>query len=336
MAAQVDVSLASNKTALVGGLRGGVKNLINGVRYSDVVIVSEFQIKNIPAAWLACKVFRKPLIVDGFVGRYETYVGDWRHVGETSPKAMVYRVMDALAFHLSDLYLIDTEVRAQQIRSKFGVRDTHAARVLSLPVGAPSWAVPITRQVRNAGSPYRVLYYGNYVPLHGVEHVIDAVKRISPGLAVQLTMVGNGDRRPIAEQRVSDLELGDIVKFVDSVPESQLHSLIEAHDLVLGIFGSSAKASSVIANKVWQGLACGRPVLTRSSDALREISEIAGDLLVQVPSADSQSIGQAVLELASETDSRIYAGDYVSVRLEQYVAAKYDHFGKAIAQLVHT
>ncbi|MET8272471.1 hypothetical protein [Streptomyces sp. NPDC005096] len=77
-------------------------------------------------------------------------------------------------------------------------------------------------------------------------------------------------------------------------------SHIHASDVVLGVTGPSLKAASVIANKVWQGLAFGRVVITSEDlPALAEIEQIVGQALVQVPLQPSpeENLEQAIWRL---------------------------------------
>ncbi len=53
-----------------------------------------------------------------------------------------------------------------------------------------------------------------------------------------------------------------------------LHQHIADADVCLGIFGTSAKAANAIPNKAYQILAVGRPLVTRDSPAIRELSMI--------------------------------------------------------------
>jgi hypothetical protein len=331
--ATVDVSVAPKRAGRDRLAPRDAWELFRGALRADIVIVSEFQTKYVPVAWLISRLVGSRLVVDGFVGRFETYVGDWQHVGEGSVKAKIYKIMDSLSVRLSDIFLIDTELRANHIRHRYRTDASGTNRILSLPVGSPKWAVPARARQRTADEPWRVLYYGNYIPLHGVEYVIHGVKWAEATAKVRLTMVGDGVHRPAVENLVKDLELGHAVSFIDPVPEEHLHTLIADHDLVLGIFGTSEKAASVIANKVWQGLSSGRPVLTRESAALAEIRETAGPALIEVPPGDSQAIGAAIIHQIDSNSARLTSGQDLATDLEELVLMKYDIFGSRLAKL---
>ena len=81
----------------------------------------------------------------------------------------------------------------------------------------------------------------------------------------------------------------------DALPER----IAQAH-FVLGIFGATPKAERVIPNKVFQGLASGRPVVTRQAPSYPEpvIQETASGLL-WVPAADPNALARCLTELAA-------------------------------------
>ena len=302
-----------------------VRSLVRGARQADVVLLSEFRLSHAPLAWLVARLQGAALVVDGFVGQYETAVDDWRRVSPASPAALRFRVLDAAAVRCADLYLIDTEPRAAEVVRRHGP----SATVVPLAVGAPTWA---TRQPpARPHDALRVLYYGGYIPLHGVDLVVDALTLIGARRRVEVVLVGDGPARRAVEARVRRAGLGDRCTFVDAVPEDELLAHIARADVVLGVFGSSAKARGVVANKVWQGLACGRTVVTQRSSALDDVRCAAGGLLVQTEPASASSIADALAgaPLAHQAESP----RDVAERLESVVQRSYDRFTDHLSAL---
>lgn len=306
-------------------LRDGHKAIGSG---ADVVVLAEFQNKYaLVAKYLAWRA-RARLVTDWFVGLHETRVGDWKLHGPRSIRALILDLIDRTAARIADLVITDTDARAQDLSVRYRIP---ASSILTLPVGAPSWAVPSADvvAVRSEG-PLKVLYYGGYLPLHGVDYILDAL-RITEGIDnVEVTLLGAGELRRGIEERVARERLS-AVSFVEPVPETALADLIADADVVLGVFGRSRKAQTVIANKVWQGLASGRTVVTRSSPALEEIAAIVGDLLVTVDPGDP---GALAAYLDDAVRHRPRRRDDTAAALEAYVSQRFMTFGDRVNRMV--
>jgi glycosyltransferase involved in cell wall biosynthesis len=299
---------------------GFVRALLRHGRKKDIYILAEFSNKFVLLAWLWARSQGGRLVVDGFIGMYETRIGDWKERSRLQLRTRFYKTIDFLGRNLADIYLIDTQVRARAVES-LGSR----ADVLALPVGAPSWAV--ARPSPSSSSTIRLLYYGNYAPLHGLPTLLGALKLASEHGDFQLTLVGNGRLRPLIEEEAARRGVNERCTFSDSVPEERLASVIADHDVVLGIFGDSEKAGSVIANKVWQGLSCGKMVITQSSPALAEIAGIVADQLITVPAADERRLAQA---LTGVDTARTGDWAHSAERLSNYVSSQYAQLGTAL------
>jgi glycosyltransferase involved in cell wall biosynthesis len=287
--------------------------LFRHARGADVIVVAEMSLTHVPFAWLASRLVGARLVVDGFVGLYETAIGDWQLASARSLRARRLALQDWLAIQAADVFLTDTRLRADLVRS----RKRNRGPVESLPVGAPSWA----RAVEAPGTtgPIRVLYYGNYIPLHGLDLVVDALVLASQERDMSVTFIGSGDLRADIERRVSHEGLEGRVVFVDPVPENELLSRISEHDVVLGIFGGSAKAQSVIANKVWQGLACERLVITQRSEALSELRGLADGHLIETEPGSPRSLADAL-----QRAEPVSGDGETTARLAAYVEAEFD------------
>lgn len=304
-------------------LRDGRAALRGG---ADVLILAEFQNKYaLVARYLAWRA-RALLITDWFVGLHETRVGDWKLHAPTSMRARLLDLTDRIAARAGDLVITDTDARANDLTERYG---TPESSLLTLPVGAPGWAGAASAREVASRPRLKVLYYGGYLPLHGVDYVLDAVKLVDSAERVEVVLLGAGQLRDGIERRVAQERIPNVT-FLDPVPEESLAGLIADADVVLGVFGRSRKAETVIANKVWQGLASGKTVVTRTSPALDEISAIVGDLLVTVDPEDPASLA-AFLNDAMRRPPTPTAGN-VAERLEEYVRKRYVEFGTRLSE----
>ena len=285
-------------------------------RGAAAVVVPEFSLPFVPLAWIVSRMRRCVLIVDGFVGTYETEIEDWGRASPRSLRALRCRMVDALAVRLADVYLIDTDARAARVRARARGR----AVVASLPVGAPDWIRP---QRPLSGGPLRVLYSGGALPLHGVPFLLRGLAATEE-TATTLTLVfaAPDARRQETQALAASLGIAERCLFVPAVPHHQLIRIVHGHDVVLGVFGDSPKARTVIANKVWQGLAAGRTVVTRSGPALEELEGPARELLVAVD--DEDALGAALDRLARA--EALPHDPSIADRLDAYVDRRYREF----------
>jgi glycosyltransferase involved in cell wall biosynthesis len=288
----------------------------------DLVILAEFSTNAFLVSWLVAKLNGATHAVDFFVGKYETIVEDRGKYTAKHPLAMLLRLFDRLALAGADVAFSDTQVRAAQFEELSGGR----TKVRSLPVGAPAWSTSAVAELpAEAREALHVIYYGHYIDLHGADVLLEGIIAASANIPIRATFVGEGNIKAWMVNRVEEARLEDRIVFVGFEEPKVLMRRVARNDVVLGIFGTSAKASSVIANKVWQGLYSGKIVLTRSSAALDEISGIAGDRLLQVEPGSAAAIAAGLEHIHRDKVNRTDASAQpLSIALEDYVKEQFD------------
>ena len=234
--------------------------------------------------------------MDWFLSAYDTIVLDRRIVGPRHPLAWLVYAAEWLAVRLADAPFMDTATHARRMERLFGLppgRCGHAWVGVEQAAFAPHPDAPAAAP-EGPGRSTLVLFYGQFIPLHGIGTIIEAA-RLLQDRPVQWRIVGRGqesariramlDRHPLPRLRWDDW-----------VPYPELAAAIGAADICLGIFGASDKAASVIPNKVFQVLASGRPLITRDSPALRELPVAGlGDVRL-VPPGDAGALASAVAD----------------------------------------
>jgi glycosyltransferase involved in cell wall biosynthesis len=253
----------------------------------DALLVPEFRHKDVPLARLLATLAGIPLVVDPLVSRHDTKVGDWGSTAEHSLQADHNRRIDRAAVRFADLVLCDTPQHARYFQDNYRVP---AAACAVVPVGFDdSIFQPLPEP---EAAPFRVAFFGSYLPLHGVDTIVRAAERLA-GRGIRFLFVGGGQTFPhVRDARTAGLPL----EVAPAMPPAALVERLRAAHVLLGIFGRSDKAQRVVPNKVYQGLALGRAVVTADTPALRDFFT-PGEHLVAVPPGDAAALADAILQL---------------------------------------
>jgi glycosyltransferase involved in cell wall biosynthesis len=221
----------------------------------------------------------------------ETLVDDRRVYKRGGVKARLAASLDRRTLRAADLVLLDTEAHRAYVAERLAPR----ARTATLYLGAEPIFAPSPLRERGPGDPLQVLFYGQYVPLHGASTIVEAAALIGAGRGVEVTMIGTGPERAgveaLAEQRRCSH-----VRFEDWAPYETLPQRLRDCDVALGIFGTTPKTKMVIPTKVYQAAASGRPVVTGETPAIREVFT-PGTHLLTVPRGDPGALAAALRRL---------------------------------------
>lgn len=232
----------------------------------------------------------------------ETLVEDRQRYHPRSFAARVFRRLDLWSFALSDLVVIDSEEHRRYLLEL----GADPSKVLVCHLGVDAQAFPIEAHPvpRLPKSRLQVLYFGQYLPLHGLDVIVDAVARLAHRDDLEFLFIGTGDERTRVEREVRASRAH--ATFIDWVEYAELGARVREADIVLGIFGASRKARMVIPNKLYEAAALGCAVLTADTPAIREVFEPGRDLLVC--EAQGAALAAAIERLAADSSLRASLG----------------------------
>ncbi len=253
-----------------------------------------------PLAWLLTRFPRRRLIFEAFISLYDTAVHDRGLVKEGSLRARWLRFVDRLCCALSDEVIIDTQAHKRYFVSVLGVPE-QKMRVIYLE--ARRDLIPRRTAARNPGI-FTVFFYGTYIPLQGIDHIIDAAKILEDrDPSIRFTFVGGGQTADAMLGKIEELGIRNIA-LLPFQPLPELMKQLADADLALGIFGTTDKAARVIPHKVIDAVAAGVPVITRDSPAIRE--RYADHPGVQLcPAGDPKALAEMILaERARSRETR--------------------------------
>lgn len=251
--------------------------------------------------WLARLLFGPRIIFDAFVSLYDSNVGDRRKYGPYALRAWRDELLDRSSCALARVVLVDTEAHRQYFATHLGV-PSHKLLVVS--VGAASAWFAAGEQRMNASEAKAetlVVFYGSYIPLHGVSTILRAAALLASE-PIRFRLIGGGQEYARMQALVHSLGGLSKVEFTPSLPREELIDRVHEADLCLGIFGDTEKAARVIPNKVYECAALGKPIITTDTSAVHEAFTDRENILLCA--ASSEALAEAIRTLARDSTLR--------------------------------
>jgi glycosyltransferase involved in cell wall biosynthesis len=243
-------------------------NLIGKVAREDfdAILVGFPSHSDVPVARAVAGSKGIPIVFDPLTSLWENAVIDRRSAAPWSVRAGRYRLYDSLSCRLADLVLLDTQAHIDFFCDEFGLARARFRRVW---VGSDEQIMK-PRPPPRLDDDFVVFFYGSFRPFQGVEYIVRAAHVLQQRRErVRFVLCGDGPTYQRVRGLSERLGTGN-VEFVPPCPMGTLADLIAASHVCLGVFGTNAKALRVIPNKVFDALACRRPVITGDAPAIRE------------------------------------------------------------------
>lgn len=250
-------------------------------------------------AWMT----RKPLLWDVFMSIW--LIARERGLHKRSPLAVaLLRRVEWLALRLPDLLVIDTADYARWLAQTHGLPADSFALV---PTGADSDIFhPTTAQGRREGGPFCVLYYGSYIPNHGVPAIIAAASLLHDDPSIHFSMIGAGPELPTAQAEAQRRGLTNIT-FLPWLEQNELRQHIADADLCLGAFGDTPQSLMTVQNKLYECLAMGKALLSGDGPAVRAALR-PGEEIVLCPRLNPAALAEAIRTLRADVSLRARLG----------------------------
>lgn len=264
----------------------------------DAVIIGYLGHLDVLIIWPIAKLRGVPVLWDAFLSLYNTVVEDRKLLRSSHPLSKILFSWEWIACRVASLVILDTRAHAEYFARSFNFPIEHTEAIF---VGSEPDIFPVLSCSDTSAKRKRtvVLFYGQFIPLHGIETIIQAAK-ISKGEAIRWIIIGKGQQERKIRKMLEDEKLPHL-EWIPWVSYVELTHWIRKADVCLGIFGDTSKASRVIPNKVFQILMSGKPLITRDSPAIRELltPEMKGIHLI--PPADANALASAVKSISRST-----------------------------------
>lgn len=311
-----------------------VKNTHKGIlRYSEVflrLLLVRFKLK--PDVYLL--TFRgyemllpvrlltigKPLIYDEFIHPVEWAIHEHGKLSMKSPLVGLFELFYKALVQSVQLILTDTVSHADLSAELTGIK---RAKVEAIPVGADETV--FTKGAKTPKSKNKnltVFYYGNMLPLHGLQYVIQTAEKLR-GEPVKFVLIGGDEATSVMVAESQDA--GANIEYRKWVEFSELPRLMSEADVCLaGPFGDTYQSQYVITGKAYQYLAMGRPVIVGENKESSVFDNRKNALVV--PQADANALAKELrwalghageLEKIGQAGQRLYDQKFSNDRLSQ-------------------
>lgn len=228
----------------------------------DLVWVPCFRQRDVASASRWAKKKNISLVFDPLISAYDKRVYEKKKYLPESIRAKKLLKWEKKLFSLADIVIADTECHKKYFIEQL---DCHKNQVTVIPVSAEE-AIFYPRKAKQNIIP-EVLFFGTFISLQGPKYITEAIQYYT-GPPIKLVFLGDGPERKQCETISQGINNPNVsVQFDSWVPFDVLPDRIRESDICLGIFGLGEKSHRVIPNKVYQALACGKPVVTMRSEA---------------------------------------------------------------------
>ncbi len=298
------------------------------VKNYDILFVGyPGQIDVFLARWLS-RLHRKRLVWDVYNSIY--LIAKERGLDRRSPLTIrLLRIIEREACRLPDLLLQDTQEYVQWLCTTHGLRPE---RFQEMPIGADDRVFLPTEFSPGDPHHFQVLYYGTFIPNHGIQYILEAAHLLENEADIYFEMIGTGPELENAQALAGRYSLKQ-VNFTGWMEKQDLVNRAKKADVFLGAFGGRPQSLMTIHNKIFEAMAMAKPVITGESPATRRAFK-HGENIYLCHQQDPQSLAQAIRTLRDDVTLR-QCLSYNGLALFQ---AKYDlnHQAQRLMEILNT
>jgi glycosyltransferase involved in cell wall biosynthesis len=224
---------------------------------------------------------------------------------------------------LTPAFKQNIEDRYPQYSDKLDVITNGADLELMQPGSRDNWV----REKHAWGEKNVFSYFGAHGLANDLEQVVDVARELRDNTDILFVLIGDGMQKNALIALSEKLELSN-VQFIDSVAKNEVMHYINASDVCMAILKKSDTFKTVYPNKVFDYMACRKPVLVTIDGITRDLIEQARCGYFSEP-GNITEFKQTVLKMASLSASeKAQLGErgYVYVRKHfdrSHLAGKY-------------
>lgn len=239
---------------------------------------------------------RPLMVVDCFISIYDTVVMDRQVIAEGGLLAKLLLRLEGRSLKAANIVLADTSANVTYLIDLFG-GEKQKYQSINLCINE-SLFKPMSAPVHSSKT---VLFVGSFVPLQGVDVVVDAAIRLADRADIKIQLVGDGQTAPEVELLLASSKANiEWVREWQSI--EKISEIYSDADICLGVFGDTNKTYRVLPYKGYMAMACGKALISSrvESGVIRE-SDMP---FLALPSNSGQELASKIIELIDSSELR--------------------------------
>ena len=270
----------------------------NEIKKCDVIYVGYPGHFDVFFAWPVAKLFGKKLVFNPLLIIYIGFSEEQGILDKKSIMGLLAKHGESFLYNLCDMVFADTPLQEKFLIERLKVKKE---KIRVLPIGADDSYYKYT-DYTNLEKKLNVMYYGLYSPIHGVDYIIEAAHILKNDKDIIFTFVGNGNTFQRNYDSAQKLGLQNCV-FYNNTPLDQHPAIIEKGDIFLGFLEKHPSVDRIIPNKIYQGLALNKVVLTADAPVTRSLFTHKENMYLVEP-ANPKILADALVELKNNPELR--------------------------------
>ena len=287
-------------TATLGALRAG---------RADVVIATSPPLVVVFPGWLRAVLSRAPWVFE---------VRDLWPEGAVTTGVVSARAPLTRFFYALERWACRTAARVVTLTPAIGANlvlrgVARPERVFTIPNAAdlrlfmPGPRDNAFRREFGWGDRIVAMYTGAHGRANALTQLLDAAELLRDRKDILIAFVGDGQQRRRLEQEAQSRHLANIV-FCGPQPKDRMPECVNAADIALAVLQRNPTFTTVYPNKVFDYMACARPIVLAIDGAARRLVCDQAEAGVYVPPEDGAAIAAAIRRLADDVTLRSSLG----------------------------
>ncbi|MBI2062856.1 MAG: glycosyltransferase [Candidatus Yanofskybacteria bacterium] len=215
---------------------------------------------------LAKLISRKKVVFNALGSLYEGRILSRRQAMPFSPKATWIWLIDFLAFHLSDVSLVETEAQKEWLMKKFFLGNNK----LTVALTGVDDNLFFREPEANMSATFTVLFRGGFLPESGIEYAIDAAE-ILKNEKIKFRIIGRGQMEKIVKEKLAKFDSKNVEWISQKLEQNELRRLMQECHTSLGQLSDHNRLTRTIPHKAFESLAMKIPYLTARNKAVLEL-----------------------------------------------------------------